>query len=91
MVKSTMTETCSAVLRSRRNYSSDGAERTDDEEQQSLVMLEMASPENRHCASCIGAKSFPIGILVIGSDSTLCQITFTTAVFMTHVTCRLTA
>jgi len=30
MVKSTMTETCSAVLKSRRNYSSDGAERTDD-------------------------------------------------------------
>jgi len=31
MVKSTMTETCSAVLRSRRNCSSDdGAERTDD-------------------------------------------------------------
>jgi len=29
MVKSTMTETCSAVLRSRRNCSSDGAERTD--------------------------------------------------------------
>jgi len=26
----TMTETCSAVLRSRRNCSSDGAERTDD-------------------------------------------------------------
>ena len=51
----------------------------------------MASPENRRCASCIGAKSFPISILVIGSDSTLCQITFTTAVFMTHVTCRLTA
>ena len=25
-----MTETCSAVLRSRRNCSSDGAERTDD-------------------------------------------------------------
>ena len=30
MVKSTMSETCSAVLRSRRNCSSDGAERTDD-------------------------------------------------------------
>ena len=30
MVKSTMTKTCSAVLRSRRNCSSDGAERTDD-------------------------------------------------------------
>ena len=30
MMKSTMTETCSAVLRSRRNCSSDGAERTDD-------------------------------------------------------------
>ena len=30
-VKSTMTETCSAVLRSRRNCSSDGAERTDDD------------------------------------------------------------
>jgi len=30
MVKSAMTETCSAVLRSRRNCSSDGAERTDD-------------------------------------------------------------
>jgi len=30
MVKSTMIETCSAVLRSRRNCSSDGAERTDD-------------------------------------------------------------
>jgi len=31
MVKSTMTETCSAVWRSRRNCSSDdGAERTDD-------------------------------------------------------------
>jgi len=30
MVKITMTETCSAVLRSRRNCSSDGAERTDD-------------------------------------------------------------
>jgi len=30
MVKSTMTETCSAVLRSRQNCSSDGAERTDD-------------------------------------------------------------
>ena len=30
MVKSTMTETCSAVLRSRRNCSSDGAKRTDD-------------------------------------------------------------
>ena len=29
-MKSTMTETCSAVLRSRRNCSSDGAERTDD-------------------------------------------------------------
>jgi len=29
-VKSTITETCSAVLRSRRNCSSDGAERTDD-------------------------------------------------------------
>ena len=29
-VKSTMTETCSAVLRSRRNCSNDGAERTDD-------------------------------------------------------------
>jgi len=29
-VKSTMTETCSVVLRSRRNCSSDGAERTDD-------------------------------------------------------------
>ena len=28
MVKSTMTETCSAVLRSQRNCSSDGAERT---------------------------------------------------------------
>ena len=26
-----MTETCSAVLRSRRNCSSDGAERTDDD------------------------------------------------------------
>ena len=30
MVKSTMTETRSAVLRSRRNCSSDGTERTDD-------------------------------------------------------------
>jgi len=30
MVKSTTTETCSAVLRSRRNCCSDGAERTDD-------------------------------------------------------------
>ena len=30
MVKSSMTETCSAVLRSRRNCSSDGAELTDD-------------------------------------------------------------
>ena len=30
MVKSTMTETCSAALRSRRNCSSDGAERRDD-------------------------------------------------------------
>ena len=30
VVKSTMTETCSAVLRSRRHCSSDGAERTDD-------------------------------------------------------------
>ena len=30
VVKSTMTETCGAVLRSRRNCSSDGAERTDD-------------------------------------------------------------
>ena len=30
MVKSTMTETCSAVLRPRRNCSSDGAERTED-------------------------------------------------------------
>ena len=29
-MKSTMTETCSGVLRSRRNCSSDGAERTDD-------------------------------------------------------------
>jgi len=29
-MKSTMTETCGAVLRSRRNCSSDGAERTDD-------------------------------------------------------------
>jgi len=29
-VKSTMTETCSVVLRSRRNCSSDGAEQTDD-------------------------------------------------------------
>ena len=29
-MKRTMTETCSAVLRSRRNCSSDGAERTDD-------------------------------------------------------------
>ena len=29
MVKSTMTETCSAVLRSRRNCGSDGAERRD--------------------------------------------------------------
>jgi len=30
MVKSTMTETCSAVLGSRRNCSNDGTERTDD-------------------------------------------------------------
>ena len=30
MVKSTMTETCSAVWRSRQNCSNDGAERTDD-------------------------------------------------------------
>ena len=30
MVKSTMTEACSAVLRSRRNCSSDSAERTGD-------------------------------------------------------------
>ena len=30
MAKSTMTETCSAVLRSRRNCSSDGAVRTDE-------------------------------------------------------------
>jgi len=29
MVKSTMTETCSAVLRSQQNCSNDGAERTD--------------------------------------------------------------
>jgi len=25
-----------------------------------ILALEMASPENRHCASCIGTLSFPI-------------------------------
>ena len=25
-----------------------------------MLALEMASPGNRHCASCIGALSFPI-------------------------------
>jgi len=26
-----------------------------------ILALEMASPENQHCASCIGTLSFPIG------------------------------
>jgi len=28
-----------------------------------IVALEMASPANRHCASCIGTVSFPVEVL----------------------------
>jgi len=28
-----------------------------------ILALEMASPGNRHCANCIGALSFPIGLI----------------------------
>jgi len=40
-----------------------------------ILALEMASPENRHCASCIGTLSFPmfkdVGVIscVLDADS----------------------
>ena len=56
MVKSTMTETCSAVLRSRQNCSRDGAERTDDGRAfraRAAVIGKARSPSVYLCCLCV--------------------------------------
>jgi len=30
-----------------------------------ILALEMASPENQHCASCIGTLSFPVVVIIM--------------------------
>jgi len=61
VMKSTMTETCSAVLRSRRNCSSDGEERTDD----GRALFHTTGPlhsRGRSTNDCYCYCSIPIGV-----------------------------